>query len=96
MTFQEPLVSKVSCLVSVSARSCLGLVLTFCSKSWSRLGLVVPKSRLGLGLEDFGRDSSSVMYTAFMQFFILLVTRVVNLGPVYTIPGSGFPGILDL
>ena len=22
--------------------------------------------------------------------------RVVNLGPVYTIPGSGFPGILDL
>ena len=23
-------------------------------------------------------------------------TRVVNLGPVYTIPGSGFPGILDL
>ena len=23
-------------------------------------------------------------------------SRVVNLGPVYTIPGSGFPGILDL
>ena len=26
----------------------------------------------------------------------LVETRVVNLGPVYTIPGSGFPGILDL
>ena len=25
-----------------------------------------------------------------------LKSRVVNLGPVYTIPGSGFPGILDL
>ena len=23
-------------------------------------------------------------------------SRVVNLGPVYTIPESGFPGILDL
>ena len=29
------------------------------------------------------------------QKFVLKV-RVVNLGPVYTIPGSGFPGILDL
>ena len=26
----------------------------------------------------------------------LVDIRVVNLGPVYTIPGSGFPGILDL
>ena len=31
------------------------------------------------------------------QFLLqLLFTRVVNLRPVYTIPGSGFPGILDL
>ena len=51
------LVSKVSCLVSVSERSSLGLVSSFCSKSWSRLGLATSMSRLGL--EDFGRDSSS-------------------------------------
>ena len=47
----ERLVSKVWCLVSVSARSSLGLVSSFCSKSRSRLGL-----------EDFGRDSSSAVY----------------------------------
>ena len=51
------LVSKVSCLVSVSERSSLGLVSSFCSKSRSRLGLATSMS--GLGLEDFGRDSSS-------------------------------------
>ena len=32
----------------------------------------------------------------FVYFPNLPLTRVVNLGPVYTIPGSGFPGILDL
>ena len=31
-----------------------------------------------------------------MSFIAMLKSRVVNLGPVYTIPGSGFPGILDL
>ena len=55
------LVSKVSCLVSVSERSSLGLVSSFCSKSRSRLGLATSMSRLGLGLEDFGRDSSSAI-----------------------------------
>ena len=30
------------------------------------------------------------------KFERAVLTRVVNLGPVYTIPGSGFPGILDL
>ena len=68
------LVSKVSCLISVSERSSLGLVSV---SSRSRLGLVSVSSRLGLvsvssrsrlglvsvssrsRLEDFGRDSSS-------------------------------------
>ena len=49
------LVSKVSCLVSVSERSSLGLVSSFCSKSRSRLATSMSR----LGLEDFGRDSSS-------------------------------------
>jgi len=47
--------SKVSCLVSVSARSSLDLVSKFFSKSQSRLGLETSMSCLGL--EDFGRDS---------------------------------------
>ena len=51
------LVSKVSCLVSVSERSSLGLVSSFCSKSRSRFGLATSMSPLGL--EDCGRDSSS-------------------------------------
>ena len=55
------LVSKVSCLVSVSEPSSLGLVSSFCSKFRSRLGLATSLSRLGL--EDFGRDSSSVSNT---------------------------------
>ena len=60
--FAKHLVSKVSCLVSVSERSSLGLVSSFCSKSWCRLGLATSMSRLGL--EDFGRDSSSVLNRA--------------------------------
>ena len=47
------LVSKVSCLVSVSERSSLGLARVFAQS----LGLATSMSRLGL--EDFGRDSSS-------------------------------------
>ena len=54
------LISKVSCLVSVSTRSSFGLVSSICSKSRSRLGLATSMSRLGL--EDFGRDSSSDLY----------------------------------
>ena len=52
------LVSKVLCLVSVSEGLSLGLVSSFCSKSRSRLGLATSMSRLGLGIDDFGRDSS--------------------------------------
>jgi len=56
--FSQHLVLKVSCLVSVSIRSSLSFVSTFCSKFRSRLGLVKLMSRLGL--EDFGLDASSV------------------------------------
>ena len=52
------LVLKVSSLISVLERSSLGLVSIFFSKSRSRRGLATSMSRLGL--EDFGRDSSSV------------------------------------
>ena len=44
-TFRDPLILKVSRLVSVSARSCLGLVSNFCSKSRSRGAKVSSRSR---------------------------------------------------
>ena len=61
-TFCKRLVSKVSYLVLVPARSNLGLVSTFCYKSSisSRSYNVNVSSHLGL--EDFGRDSSSDDY----------------------------------
>ena len=41
--------------------------------------------------------SCSMFSTLPIACFVLhVLARVVNLGPVYTIPGSGFPGILDL
>jgi len=49
--FCKYVVSKVSCLVSVSARLSLGFVSNFCSKFRSR--------NVNVGLEDFGRDSNS-------------------------------------
>jgi len=57
--FCKYVISKVLSLVSVSARSSLGLVSTF---FYQNLGLGTSMSRLGL--EDFGRDSSSGLQSA--------------------------------
>ena len=79
------LVSKVSCVVSVSERSCLGLVLSFCSKSRSRLGLATSMSRLGIGLEAFGRDSSSGSIIAPSIVSHNLITKTSYHHPYYMI-----------
>jgi len=82
--FCKYVILKVSCLSSVSARS--SLVSTFCSKSRSRNDNVLSR----LGLEDFGRDSSSAdIYYLYLMICLKTDTRCVfslknNVYCVYT------------